>query len=126
MLRIELPWPDKALKQNGQHGHWATVSRARRTARNNAYWLTRAAMGAQLGATTTSINHDGASDIILRQVAHPPDKRARDRDGIDAALKSHRDGIADALRVDDKFFRPTGIEWGEPVAGGRIVVEVQL
>jgi hypothetical protein len=31
-----------------------------------------------------------------------------------------------ALGVDDKFFRPTGIEWGDVVPNGKVVIEVQL
>ena len=125
-LAIELPWPSADLSQNARHGsHWPRT-RAIKLAREDARWLTRQAMGAQLGPQVVKIAHDGASDIILEQVAHPPDRRGRDRDGLDSRLKAARDGIADALQVNDRFFRPTGIQWGEPTRGGKVVVTVNL
>lgn len=35
---------------------------------------------------------------------YPPDKRHRDDDNMAAAFKSGRDGLADALKIDDKRF----------------------
>lgn len=122
-LTITLSWPDKALSPNSRVHHFK-LRKAQTSANDEAFWLTRSAMGATWGPTVTAISHDGKSDIILRQIAHPPDKRHRDRDNVDSALKGHRDGIARALGVNDRFLRPTGIEWGEPVAGGKIVIEV--
>lgn len=36
---------------------------------------------------------------------HPPNRRARDDDNITSAFKSGRDGLADALKIDDCHFR---------------------
>lgn len=123
-LTIELPWPEAALSPNARGSHWPRT-RALKLAREGAFWATRSAMGRTFGPTVTKLSHDGKSDVLLRQIAHPPDKRERDRDGIDARLKGHRDGIADALGINDKFFRPTGIEWGEVVRGGKIIIAVE-
>lgn len=124
-LTIELSWPNGSLSPNARV-HYIVLRKAQTTANEEAYWVTRQAMGAAFGPSFTKIEHDGRSDIVLRQVAHPPDKRSRDRDNVDSSLKGHRDGIARALGVDDRFLRPTGIEWGEPIRGGKIVVEVSL
>jgi crossover junction endodeoxyribonuclease RusA len=124
-LTIELGWPSPRLSPNARGSHWPRTHAAK-LAREEAFYATRAAMGAQLGPTVTKLDHDGHSAVILRQIAHPPDKRDRDRDGVDSRLKAHRDGIADATGINDKHFRPTGIEWGEPVPGGRVVVELAL
>ncbi len=115
-LRIELGWPNKILSPNAR-GHHMGIWRAKKDARDEALWATRATIG------RATFPHDGG-DIILRQIAHPPDARHRDRDNLDHSLKSHRDGIADALGINDKHFRPTGIEWGEPIPGGKIIIEV--
>lgn len=123
MIRVELPWPDKALSPNARGSHWPRTDAAKK-ARADAFWATRQAMGATLGPKVTKLAHDGVSDVILNQVAHPPDKRDRDRDGVDARLKAARDGISDATGINDKHFRPTGIEWGEVVPGGRIIITV--
>jgi crossover junction endodeoxyribonuclease RusA len=53
----------------------------------------------------------------------PPDKRRRDRDNLQASLKAHFDGIADALGVNDSLFVPT-YAIGEPVKGGAVRVEI--
>jgi crossover junction endodeoxyribonuclease RusA len=124
-LRIRLAWPDKALSPNTR-GHWATKYRAQKDANEEGYWLTRQAMGAQLGPKVTKIEHDGTSDIILKQTAHPPDNRSRDRDNLDSRLKHHRDGIARAMGINDKHFRPTGIEWGAVVPNGEIIIELDV
>ena len=54
---------------------------------------------------------------------YPPDARLRDDDGIIGAFKHARDGIADALRVDDHRFRPE-YHFMDPAKPGRVEVEV--
>ncbi len=53
--------------------------------------------------------------------AYPPDNRVRDDDNLIAMLKGPRDGIAQALGIDDKAFDQR-LQWGEPVKRGRIIV----
>lgn len=121
-LTIELPWPAKELSPNARV-HPIALRRMQVAANDDAFWLTRAAMGA-IRPGFVKIDHDGKSDIILKQTAYPPDNRQRDRDNLDSSLKGQRDGIARALGVNDRFLRPTGIEWGEVCRGGKIVIEV--
>lgn len=115
-LIIEIAWPNADLSPNARVHHMA-LHRVKKTARNDAYWATKYVL-------PLSWKHDGTSEIILRQVAHPPDRRHYDRDNLDSRLKAARDGIADALGVNDRLLRPTGIEWGEPIRGGRILITV--
>ena len=61
--------------------------------------------------------------ILLLVTICPPDRRKRDDDNTLAAWKAGRDGLADALGVDDNRFRCLP-NIGEPVKGGAIVVEV--
>ncbi len=121
-LRIELAWPDARLKPNSRV-HYMALSTAKKKAKDEANWATRVALGTQLGPGNKFV-HDGTSDIILRQIAHPPDNRHRDRDNIDSSLKAARDGISSGLGVNDRHFRSIGIEWGEVIPGGRIVIVV--
>lgn len=118
-LRIELRWPDKDLSPNARPHHMK-LHRVKKAASEAAYWATKIALGHR------RFRHDGKSDILLRQIAHAPDKRDRDRDNLDHSLKAARDGIAMALDVNDKHFRPTGVEWGDPVRGGLVVIEVEI
>jgi len=54
-----------------------------------------------------------------------PDKRQRDIDNCLAASKSLLDGMADALQVNDKFFRPIEIDWVEGKKPGALIVEIE-
>jgi crossover junction endodeoxyribonuclease RusA len=48
---------------------------------------------------------DWEGDIHVWMDFYPPDRRNRDDDNLIAAFKSGRDGVADALGVNDKRFR---------------------
>ena len=50
-----------------------------------------------------AVDWDG--DVHLWVDFYPPDKRRRDDDNVIAAFKAGRDGLADALRIDDSRFR---------------------
>jgi crossover junction endodeoxyribonuclease RusA len=57
----------------------------------------------EAGLRKGSVTWEG--DIHVWIDFYPPDRRARDDDNLIAAFKSGRDGLADALGVDDKRFR---------------------
>lgn len=111
-VTIVLPWPARELWPNARP-HWSAQRRASKLARTGAWAATKTA-----GAV---IDHDGP--IQLHSVFHAPDNRSRDLDNVFAAMKAHRDGIADALKVNDSRFRHL-IEWGEPIKGGRVIVRL--
>lgn len=112
MTQIVLPWPDNRLSPNAR-GHWAIKAKAVAAARSDAFYAAKAA-----GVPTL---HEGP--IRLVWTFHPPDKRARDLDNMIACTKGVADGIADAWGVNDARFEPT-YRRGDPVKGGRVVVEV--
>jgi crossover junction endodeoxyribonuclease RusA len=45
--------------------------------------------------------------IPIEITFYPPDKRHRDADNMVASIKAGLDGIADALKVNDRQFLPT-------------------
>ena len=117
-LLIELGWPARALHPNTNSiGSPWPKRRAGDAAFKEGYGATKAQMH---GA---SYKHDGQR-LSFVITAYPPTKARMDDDNLIAALKRHRDGIAKALGVDDKFFDQR-LQWGEPVKGGRVVVEVR-
>lgn len=61
-------------------------------------------------------------EIVFMVDILPPDKRRRDDDNIIASFKSGRDGIADAIGIDDCRFitRP----WVHTETGGYIKVSI--
>ena len=94
MIEVVMPWPPKALSPNARV-HWSVKSKAAKAYRAECGWQCKAA---KLVAPET----DGRLHLWLD--FYPPDKRHRDDDNMIAAFKSGRDGIADALGIDDKRF----------------------
>ena len=116
MIRIELPYPDKALSPNKSVHHMA-LWRAKKDAKKDAEWATRSAIGRR------RIEHDG-SRIAVAVTLHPiAGKAAMDKDNALASAKAQLDGVAQALGVDDKLFDPT-IAIGDPAPRGALVIEV--
>lgn len=115
---IELPWPAKALWPNHRsRSHWPRT-RALKQARQDGFRATKAA---KVGIVA------GDVPIRLAITVNPLSSRRQsqpDADNVVSALKGYFDGIADALKVDDRFFEPQPPVFAEPMAGGRIVVEV--
>jgi crossover junction endodeoxyribonuclease RusA len=117
VITITLPWPDRVLSPNDRP-HWAAKARAVRSARIKAWAHTKVAFGAKYW-------HSDHGDIYLDYVFNPPDRRARDEDSLISSMKAHRDGIADALRVNDVRFRQGNVEIGEVIKGGRVVITIR-
>lgn len=115
---IELPWPSAALWPNFRsRSHWAKT-RALKTARTAGFYATKAA-----GIT----GGDLSGPIRLAITVYPRNSRRQcqpDKDAVTAALKPYFDGIADALKINDRAFEPQPPVYGEPTPAGRIVVEV--
>ena len=115
---IVLPWPDKRLSPNARL-HWSKVPKAQ--ARADGTNATYDALGVGLREVRAKLAQ--MELIPLKVTFYPPDKRHRDEDNLVASLKSARDGIADALGVNDRKFRSLYFI-GDPCKPGR--VEVQL
>lgn len=92
--RIALPWPPKELSPNARV-HWSNKSKAAKNYRLACWAL---CMEAKL------THRDNGNPLHLWIDFYPPDKRKRDDDNLIASFKSGRDGIADALGIDDNRF----------------------
>jgi len=112
-----LPWPSPDLSPNAR-GHWSKRMRATKEARGLAFVMAR-----KIG-WNVSLSKPWVSDapITLHVDVFPPDRRRRDHDNIGASLKAYRDGIADALGVNDRRFRETLFIHDNPKPGGQIRV----
>lgn len=116
MLQFEVEWPPKQLSPNAR-GHWSVKSRYARRYRSTCHAYAhnaRVAAGVKLQA---------GQQLSLSLVFCPPDRRKRDDDNLVAAFKSGRDGIADALGIDDSQFVTT-FRIGDVQKGGAVLVEV--
>lgn len=117
---ITLPWPDKRLNPNARL-HWRKLGEAKSKARWDAAFLAYEAMKGQAQVYREGLPVDGP--IALTVSFYPPDKRHRDDDNMISSFKAARDGIADALCVNDRRFRPH-YYFCEPEKPGRITVEL--
>jgi crossover junction endodeoxyribonuclease RusA len=95
---IELPFPPAALSGHNK-GHWHSKSGI---VAKHRKWAAMATLAACARAPD-------AGDIRISFTFYPPDNRG--------------DGIADALKVNDKRFLPA-YHFGPQVAGGKVVVAI--
>ena len=95
ILSIMLPWPPRELSPNYRAAHWSAISKAKKRYRAACFIQARE-QGAKAMQT-------GPLDVAL--IFHPPDRRHRDWDNMIASMKAGLDGLADAIRVDDKHWR---------------------
>lgn len=110
MIAVTLPWPSSKLNPNSSKGrHWASTSALRKQARNDALWTTKGAMLQRLLEKLPVIDF-GPGAVSLTVTFVQPDRRARDRDNLLAALKPSLDGVADALGINDSQFDPVTIK----------------
>lgn len=123
-MRIVLPWPSAKLSPNAKRRtHWRVYQPVAKQARWDAHILTLDAMQQQ-GLQVSLDHYAYLPHIPVTVTFYPPDRRHRDDDGMIGALKHARDGIADALQVDDRRFR-TSYVVAEPCKPGRVEVVIE-
>lgn len=91
---VILPWPPRALSPNART-HWRAKAPIAKSYKQACWALT---LNAGMVAPDTP-------KLALWLDFYPPDRRHRDDDNLVAAFKSGRDGVAQALGIDDKRFR---------------------
>ncbi|WP_212611889.1 hypothetical protein [Sphingomonas baiyangensis] len=112
MISIELPWPSSDLSGH-QDGRWR---RKAGIVAKHRQWARHAMLAA--GAGTIA----GDADIRVHATFYPPDRRT-DRVNMPNRLKPYWDGIADALKVNDRRFLPS-FAFAEPVKNACVVVQI--
>jgi crossover junction endodeoxyribonuclease RusA len=116
MIEITLPWPPKGLSPNCRM-HWAAKSKITKAYRQECRVITTNT----LFPTRPDL---GKGKIHLFVDFCPPDKRARDDDNVFASFKGGKDGIADALGIDDKRFISHPFLSEQVVKGGEVRVRI--
>jgi hypothetical protein len=110
-VQIELPFPPASLSGHNK-GKWRAKSGTVLKYRSDAC---KAALAA--GAVAPR-----EGDIRISITFYPPNHRG-DRVNFPIRIKSQLDGIADALKVNDKRFLPS-YHFGLPEKVGRVVVVI--
>ena len=96
MTEVTLPWPPSELSPNSRK-HWRTKAKVAREYRRACYYAAKEA-GLDL------MELPDAGRIHLWLDFYPPNRIRRDDDNLLAAFKAGRDGLADALGIDDRRF----------------------
>lgn len=120
-LTIILPWPPKECSPNARV-HWAKKSRTAKRYRSDCKLIAHLAV-VKTGNPVLGMMDRGSVDMDI--AFYPPDRRHRDDDNLIGAFKAGRDGIADALRCDDKAFRIHPYLSGKVCDGGEVVVTIR-
>lgn len=115
MIELTLPWPSKDLSPNGRV-HWARKAKAAKAARADATLLAIAAGWPQM------VLPPGRLHLWLE--FYPPTRRMPDDDNMLSRCKAYRDGIADALGIDDQRFVSHPFVKNEVRKGGQVVVRI--
>ena len=100
-ITISLPIPDRAISPNAGRGQskWAAINKSKKVKahRQRATWVMRQAMNLLgVGFITPDQIAGYGLDHYFRTAAF------RDDDNADGACKAYRDGVADALGLDDR------------------------
>src|SRR5690606_36078278 len=102
-LTIILPWIDSRLMPNNKNGKACqSTNNVKIRAKQDGHYSAQAALGRSTLAA--------ADAYPLRITFAAPDGRHRDLDNMLAASKAALDGVADALGIDYKRFRPITID----------------
>lgn len=112
-MKVILPWPPKELSPNARV-HWSKRSKAAKAYRHACRMLFM-----QAGITAP----EGKVTLSLEFV--PPTRHAMDDDNLIARFKAGRDGIADAIGIDDKHFITQFWLRSEPVKDGAVIAEIK-
>lgn len=110
---VILPYPDSRLSPNARLNRYA-LNEVKQQAR-------------QIGFTAVKQSgvyiHDAPVQLFVK--IFPPDNRRRDDDNILASLKSYRDGMFDALGIDDNRVKLTTFGVGKVTQGGAVYIWIE-
>lgn len=113
MSEIVLPWPPAALSPNSRM-HWRSRQKAAKASRLLAF--------AEVVKAKWVIPKGGRIHLWID--FYPPTRRMPDDDNMLARAKGYRDGIADALGIDDRVFVSHPYVKSEAVKGGEVRIRI--
>ena len=116
MIEIVLGWPPSDLSPNARL-HWAKLARAKKQYRNAWFSVSKEQL--------KKIKTDNIPEkLVLEMTFIPPDRRSYDRDNLVARMKSGIDGLADALKINDKRFNTVISTMDSDYLGGFVRIRI--
>ena len=114
-LIIDLTWPAKELSPNARV-HFMVKHRFAKAAKIEAGWATK---------IVRPIRWASDGPFTVQVTAHPPKNWSTgDNDNFVARLKSHFDGIAEVLGVNDSTFETPTVSWADKTERGKVIVRI--
>ena len=118
MIEVVLGWPPTDLSPN-RRLHWAVVAKAKKQYRKDCYSVSREQLKKYKKETENIPER-----LVLEMTFIPPDKRSYDRDNLVARMKSGIDGLADALKINDKRFNTVISTMDQDYLGGFVRIRI--
>ena len=116
MIELVLGWPPSNLSPNARL-HWAKLARAKKQYRNACFSVSKEQL--------KKFNTDSIPEkLVLEMTFIPPDRRSYDRDNLVARMKSGIDGLADALKINDKRFNTVISTMDTDYLGGFVRIRI--
>ena len=116
MIELVLGWPPSNLSPNARL-HWAKLARAKKQYRNACFSVSKEQL--------KKINTENIPEkLVLEMTFIPPDRRSYDRDNLVARMKSGIDGLADALKINDKRFNTVISTMDTDYLGGFVRIRI--
>ena len=118
MIEVVLGWPPTDLSPNARK-HWAVVARAKKQYRKDCYSVSKEQLKKYKKETENIPER-----LVLEMTFIPPDRRSYDRDNLVARMKSGIDGLADALKINDKRFNTVISTMDQDYLGGFVRIRI--
>jgi len=118
MIEVVLGWPPTDLSPNARK-HWAVVARAKKQYRKDCYSVSKEQLKKYKKETENIPER-----LVLEMTFIPPDRRSYDRDNLVARMKAGIDGLADALRINDKQFNTVISTMDQDYLGGFVRIRI--
>ena len=118
MIEVVLGWPPTDLSPNARK-HWAVVARAKKQYRKDCYSVSKEQL-----KKYKKITENIPERLVLEMTFIPPDRRSYDRDNLVARMKAGIDGLADALRINDKQFNTVISTMDQDYLGGFVRIRI--
>ena len=118
MIEIVLGWPPSELSPN-RRLHWAKLANAKKQYRKDCFTVSREQL-----KKFKNLSASIPEKLVLEMTFYPPDRRSYDRDNLVARMKSGIDGLADALRINDKRFNTVISTMDTDYLGGFVRIRI--
>ena len=118
MIEVVLGWPPSDLSPN-KRLHWAKLAAAKKQYRQKCNSVAKEQLKKYKKETENIPER-----LVLEMTFIPPDKRSYDRDNLVARMKSGIDGLADALKINDKRFNTVISTMDQDYLGGFVRIRI--